>query len=128
LDYLGLNHYSTHYVLPTDGSNGWLDGDANIRSEWDPAWNTSGIGWTVVPWGLRRVINWIDEEYKLPIYITENGYGAQEEEMLNDNGRVDYYKYYINEVMKAVILDQSDVRSYTAWSVMDNFEWGLGYT
>jgi beta-glucosidase/6-phospho-beta-glucosidase/beta-galactosidase len=48
--------------------------------------------------------------------------------MLDDSGRMDYYKSYINEVMKAVVLDKSDVRAYTAWSLMDNFEWGLGYT
>ncbi len=39
LDFLGLNHYGTQYVLPTDGSNSWVNGDANIRTEGDEAWN-----------------------------------------------------------------------------------------
>lgn len=128
LDFLGLNHYSTHYVLPSDGSNGWWDGDANVRSEGDPAWNTSGIGWAVVPWGLRRVTTWIAQEYGMPIYITENGFGAQESETWNDVERVNYYRAYINEVLKSIKLDGSDVRSYTAWSLMDNYEWTMGYT
>jgi beta-glucosidase/6-phospho-beta-glucosidase/beta-galactosidase len=39
LDFLGLNTYAAHYVLPSDGSDGRLNGDANIRTETDPAWN-----------------------------------------------------------------------------------------
>jgi lactase-phlorizin hydrolase len=128
LDFLGLNHYSTHYVLPSDGLNGWMDGDANIRSERDPAWNSSGIGWAIVPWGLRNVTTWVAREYGLPIYITENGYGGQESQGLDDPERVNYYRAYINEVLKSIKLDGSDVRSYTAWSLIDNYEWTLGYT
>jgi len=128
LDFLGLNHYSTHYVLPSDGSNGWMDGDANIQSERDPSWNSSGIGWSVVPWGLRNVTTWVAREYQMPIYITENGYGAQESEGINDIERVNYYRAYINEVLKSIVYDGSDVRAYTAWSLMDNYEWTMGYT
>ncbi|OXA60944.1 Lactase-phlorizin hydrolase [Folsomia candida] len=128
LDFLGLNHYSTHYVLPSDGLNGWMDGDANIRSERDPAWNSSGIGWSVVPWGLRNITTWVAREYQMPIYITENGYGAQESDMINDEERVNYYRAYINEVLKSIVYDGADVRAYTAWSLMDNYEWTLGYT
>ncbi len=58
-----------------------------------------------VPWGLRRLLNYISLEYtsitKVPIYITGNGmpteyYG----DVFNDVDRVDYLKAYINEAMK----------------------------
>lgn len=39
LDFLGLNLYGGSYVLPSDGSNTWINGDANIRTEGDAAWN-----------------------------------------------------------------------------------------
>lgn len=128
MDFLGLNHYSTHYVTPSDGSNGWLDGDANIKSEGDPSWDKNGIGWSIVPYGFRNILTWVSNQYSLPIYITENGYGGHIDEKLDDTGRQNYFKLYINEVLKAIEFDGADVRSYTAWSLMDNYEWEMGYT
>ena len=37
------------------------------------------------------------------------------------------YKYYINQVLKTVG-DGVRVKGYYAWSLMDNFEWAMGYT
>jgi len=128
LDFIGLNSYSSYYVLPSDGSNSWVNGDANILSESDGSWNRSGIGWSIVPYGFRNLLTWIHEEYKLPIYVTENGYGARESEGLDDTGRQNYYRAYINEMLKAIVYDKADVRAYAAWSLIDNFEWTQGYT
>jgi len=127
LDFLGFNHYGSHYVLPNLGGSG-LEGDANTRTEGNANWNHSGIGWNVVPWGFRKALNWIHKEYSLPIYVTENGYGAQDTEGTEDIERINYYRGYINNCLKAVLLDGVDVRAYTAWSLMDNFEWLMGYT
>jgi beta-glucosidase/6-phospho-beta-glucosidase/beta-galactosidase len=44
----------------------------------------------VVPWGFRKVLNWVAKEYNNPpVLITENGFSDHGE--LDDNNRVDYY-------------------------------------
>ncbi|ODM91695.1 Lactase-like protein [Orchesella cincta] len=126
-DFLGLNHYSSHYVEYGNTSTG-IEGDAEVRGSGDPSWEQNALGWSIVPWGLRKLLTWLHMEYKLPIYVTENGYGAAASDYLDDQPRVRYYTNYINEMLKAIKLDGADVRGYAAWSLIDNYEWSLGYT
>lgn len=125
-DFLGLNQYSTYYA-ETSLDNTGPDGDADVRKTGDDDWERSDIGWAVVPWGCRKILDWISKRYGLPIFITENGYGSWADSELEDEGRVRFYTNYINEMLKAVKLDGANVKGYAAWSLMDNFEWGQGY-
>ena len=45
----------------------------------------------------------------------------------HDTARIRYYRDYITE-LKKVIDDGAKVIGYFAWSLLDNFEWRLGYT
>ena len=47
---------------------------------------------------------------------------------LDDLQRIYYYKHYLNQVLKSLKLDAIPVKGYYAWSLLDNFEWGNGYT
>lgn len=58
--------------------------------------------------------------------ITENGFGTLGG--LNDSDRVEYFKEYLTNVLDAKDVDGCNVTSYTAWSLMDNFEWSAGLT
>ncbi|CAL8072589.1 unnamed protein product [Orchesella dallaii] len=126
-DFLGINHYSSHFVEYSNTST-WMDGDAEVKGSGDPSWEQNGIGWSIVPWGFRKLLTWMHEEYSYPIYVTENGYGGRGDEGLDDEPRVRYYRNYINEMLKSIKLDGADVRGYAAWSLIDNYEWELGYT
>ena len=56
----------------------------------------------IVPWGLRKLLNYLKDTYNNPpIIITENGY-SDKEGYLDDAMRVFYYKYYINNVLKGI--------------------------
>jgi len=50
------------------------------------------------------------------------------EEALEDTFRVNYYREYLKEVSKAIYDNGVNVKGYFAWSLMDNFEWGDGYS
>jgi beta-glucosidase/6-phospho-beta-glucosidase/beta-galactosidase len=65
-----------------------------------------------VPLGLRKLLSYIKTNYGDPeIYITENGWSEKGEDVrvgeaaLNDAERVGYYTEYINEALKASLLD-----------------------
>lgn len=78
----------------------------------------------VVPFGLRGLVKWIAKSYgNQQIIITENGVSDLPEVILNDADRVYYHTYYINNLLKAVKVDGIRVIGYTAWSLLDNFEW-----
>ena len=61
----------------------------------------SGSSWLkVTPWGMRAGLNWIRTHYNnVPVYVTENGVSDTTGEV-QDTWRVDYYRQYINEVLK----------------------------
>lgn len=100
----------------------------------------------VVPWGFRKVLNWIKNKYDNPkIFVTENGYVDSGD--LEDHKRISYYQVnycilylqlskplhylfqnYLTNLLEAMHEDGVQVFGYTAWSLLDNFEWGEGYT
>mmetsp|Transcript_11599 Transcript_11599/g.35863 ORF Transcript_11599/g.35863 Transcript_11599/m.35863 type:complete len:573 (+) Transcript_11599:23-1741(+) len=132
-DFFGLNHYSSDYVAadPKQRSNGYFD-DQEVKNSSDPNWPKTGMGWDIVPWGLQRLLSWIHREYSPTggIIITENGYAVEDEdadEAEADAGRVEYFQGYLTQMHRA-IQSGADVRGYFAWSLMDNFEWALGYS
>jgi lactase-phlorizin hydrolase len=132
LDFLGLNHYSTELIqagtLGDDVTANWYK-DRNVTSTRDESWEGTVSGKDVVPWGFRKLLNWIKNTYGNPeLYVTENGYADDGTIGLNDTRRVNFYRLYINELLKAVTVDECNVKSYTAWSLLDNMEWPLGYT
>ncbi|CAK6448613.1 unnamed protein product [Pipistrellus nathusii] len=129
-DYFGFNHYTTVLAYNLDYAS-WVssfDADRGVVSITDRSWPDSGSFWLkMTPFGFRRILNWLKEEYNNPpIYVTENGVSQRGETSLNDTARIYYLRSYIDEALKAV-RDKVDLRGYTVWSVMDNFEWATGF-
>jgi len=130
-DFLGVNHYTTELCKPATavGFPGW-SWDQQVSKRKDPSWEGAASGWLKkVPWGLRKLLNWINDTYDSPeIFVTENGWSDPPSTGAEDTKRIAYYRSYINNVLKAIILDGVNVKTYTAWSLMDNFEWVNGFT
>uniref|UniRef100_A0A2K5P4S3 Klotho n=1 Tax=Cercocebus atys TaxID=9531 RepID=A0A2K5P4S3_CERAT len=78
---------------------------------------------------LRQLLSWIDLEYNHPqIFIVENGWFVSGTTKRDDAKYMYYLKKFIMETLKAIKLDGVDVIGYTAWSLMDGFEWHRGYS
>ncbi|GMH42845.1 hypothetical protein BSKO_10764 [Bryopsis sp. KO-2023] len=135
-DFFGLNHYSSALASSAEESENSKAGsyrdDMRLHLSADPDWSRTDMGWSIVPWGLGKLLLWIQNRYspKGGIICTENGCAVHEptkEAAENDQARVDFYKGYISEMHKAM-QEGADCRGYFAWSFMDNFEWAFGYS
>ena len=64
------------------------------------------------------------------IFVTENGCSLDdriENDIVNDSQRIEFFKGYISECHKA-ISEGIKLKGYFVWSLLDNFEWVLGYS
>lgn len=80
----------------------------------------SDIGWHIRPEGIYNALYMLSR-YKKPIFISETGIADRE-----DVYRGDYIRGQIRAVHLA-IEEGIDVRGFMYWSLLDNFEWALGY-
>jgi beta-glucosidase len=135
-DFFGLNHYTTWWAMDNPLSK---HDKGVIPTPWRPfrfiGPKADGVWLFVVPWGFRKLLNWISERYSHPsIIITENGVSAPKEhsnpvtDVLNDDFRVSYFRDYLSEMKAAMEQDNVNIAGYFAWSLLDNFEWTDGYS
>ncbi|KAG9347173.1 hypothetical protein JZ751_006100, partial [Albula glossodonta] len=77
---------------------------------------------------LRQTLNWLKLEYGNPrILITENGWFSDATVGTHDTVAIYLMKKFINQVLQAIVHDSVWVFGYTAWSLVDGFEWNYGY-
>ncbi|KAB1282078.1 Beta-klotho [Camelus dromedarius] len=78
---------------------------------------------------LREVLNWIKLEYGNPrILITENGWFTDNHVKTEDTTAIYMMKNFLNQILQAIKFDEIRVFGYTAWSLLDGFEWQDAYT
>ncbi|CAK1590862.1 unnamed protein product [Parnassius mnemosyne] len=134
-DFYGINYYSSRTVRKakageTIGSwplgNGAVEFNAvlDVRPEWKKA--ASSWFW-INPPGIRNKLAWLKKTYgDIEILITENGLSTFSDD-LNDVERLNYHRNHLEQVWLAINKDGVNVTGYTAWTMMDNFEWCDGY-
>ena len=128
-DFLGLNYYMRG-VIDTRKSHG---GISNLfHPQVDPDENHTEMGWEIFPFGLYETLCRNYFTYKPPeIIVTENGAsysdGPDPSGRVNDQRRIAYLKSHIEAVGRAIRAGVP-VSGYFLWSLLDNFEWGYGYT
>jgi beta-glucosidase len=121
VDFLGVNYYSHRYVRsrllpPLEAMPGADD-------------ERTGLGWPVYPAGLTEVLQFVASRTgDLPLYVTENGaaYPADPRDPTADPDRVRFLRRHLDAALDALALGVP-LRGYFAWSLLDNFEWALGY-
>jgi beta-glucosidase len=123
LDFFGFNYYFGVVVEP-DGAGGWR------RVPTKPGEPRTMIGWPVHPSGMYWAARFIYDEYRLPLYVFENGVSAMDwvslDGAVHDPNRIDFLTRYLAEYQRAHAAG-IPLAGYFHWSLLDNFEWTQGY-
>ena len=91
----------------------------------------TGIGWPITPDGLGNCLRWLRDRYdNPPIIITEIGAAfpdqVAEDGSIDDPDRIAYYRDHLVAAHEA-IADGVDLRGCFIWSLIDTYEFNLGY-
>ena len=120
--FVGVNYYSRGTVRSAPGKKPFPYEVISARELDVPL---TGGGYEIAPGALTELLLRLRRDYgDPPIYITENG--AIFDEAPHDPARVAFLHEHLRAV-QAAIDGGVDVRGYCHWSLLDNFEWALGY-
>jgi len=135
-DWLGINYYFDTRVGASDSAKTVeFDNSALLGLTIDstPKGELTDMGWPITPEGLTKMLVRWQEEFgsRLPqVFITENGCaypdGPDATGKIKDQRRISYLDKHLNALLDAI--DQGvNLGGYFQWSLLDNFEWSLGY-
>jgi len=109
-DFFGLQNYTREIHGP--------DGILPVAEEAEK----TQMGYEFYPQGLEAVIRFVAKKLDKPIIITENGIGTD-----NDERRIAFIDIALRGVQNC-LADGIPVLGYMHWSLLDNFEWQLGFS
>ena len=119
-DFVGVNYYTRRVIRSQPGREPFPWEVVTLGDR-----PMTGGDWEIVPEAFTDLLLRLRDDYgNPPVLITENG--GIFPEPLHDEGRIEYLRGHLAAVHDAI--DQgADVRGYYHWSLLDNFEWALGY-
>lgn len=108
-DFLGVQTYTRSRT----GPEGALPNEPGVE--------VTQMGYEFYPEALEQTIRYAISQARVPVIVTENGIGTED-----DSRRSVYIERALTGVARC-LRDGLDVRGYFYWSLLDNFEWMLGY-
>ncbi|MCZ4602690.1 GH1 family beta-glucosidase [Streptomyces sp. Lzd4kr] len=126
-DFIGVNYYTRRIVSSRPGDGPWPwkieAGRADVPR--------TDLGWEIVPDDLAALLLRLHRDYPgVPLLITENGaiYGDEpgDDGAVHDDRRIAFLHAHLKAVHRA-LAEGAPVEGYYHWSLLDNFEWAMGY-
>jgi beta-glucosidase len=126
-DFIGVNYYTRRIVSAARGDGPW---------PWRVEPGRSGVprtdlNWEIVPDDLTALLLRLHRDYPgVPLLITENGAVFNDEPgpdgAVHDTRRTAFLHAHLAAVHRAIEAG-APVQGYFHWSLIDNFEWAMGY-
>ncbi len=152
LDWVGFHYYTRRVVSAATGAagpggaqfgtetelDGGGSGSRDVYTQFHAEMPTEGpltdAGLEVYPQGMYDLVMQISQEYDFPaIEITESGCSYLDAPYpdagghVPDTRRIAFFRSYLAALRRAIEAG-AKVRSYHAWTLLDNFEWADGYS
>jgi beta-glucosidase len=126
IDFAGVNYYAPAYVKLD------LSSPSKIALAKPPTGSElDAFGRHIDPSGLAEVLGWLRKDYGNPqVMITENGCSdpfSSKPAIIKDTFRITYIRRHLEAALTAKAAG-SALDGYFVWTLLDNFEWALGYT
>lgn len=125
VDFISFSYYSSN-CQSADPNAGEMTGGNLSRGFKNPYIKVSEWGWPIDPYGLRYTLNKFWDRYQKPLFIVENGLGAVDELVTDENGNKtvndDYRISYLNDHLVQVeeaLKDGVELMGYTSWGCID---------
>ncbi|WP_010238193.1 glycoside hydrolase family 1 protein [Clostridium arbusti] len=127
VDFVSFSYYMSSCATADSEKKKAGNGAGNIISGIsNPYLEASDWGWQIDPQGLRYILNLLYDRYQKPLFIVENGLGAVDELVTDENEDKtvidDYRIKYLNDHLVQVgeaIEDGVEVMGYTTWGCID---------
>ena len=128
VDYIGFSYYNSGVITTRSDAKETLGN--GIKLAQNPYLQESEWKWPIDPKGLRISLNILWDRYQKPLFIVENGLGAEDhieaDGSIHDDYRISYLRDHIIEMKKAVEIDGVDLMGYTPWGCIDLVSAGTG--
>ncbi len=122
VDFVSFSYYCSRTVSGFDEDYATTTGNLfkSIKNAYLPS---TEWGWQIDPLGLRSSLNMLYNRYQKPLFIVENGLGANdlpdESGYVEDDYRIDYIRKHIEAFKDAVEIDGVELLGYTTWGILD---------
>ncbi|MBQ6333795.1 MAG: 6-phospho-beta-glucosidase [Erysipelotrichaceae bacterium] len=124
VDFIAFSYYCSR-CISTDEEilKNHSRGNAVMKAVVNPYLKASEWGWQIDPLGLRLTCNTLYDRYEKPLFIVENGLGAndvvEEDGSIHDEYRVDYMRKHIEVLKDTIDEDGIPILGYTMWGPID---------
>lgn len=120
-DFISFSYYNS--LVATENSEGMETVSGNtIGGVKNPYLEVSEWGWQIDPIGLRISLNDLYDRYQVPLFIVENGLGAndkiEKDGSIQDDYRISYHEQHLEQMLEA-IEDGVELMGYTSWGIID---------
>ncbi len=126
VDFVSLSYYSSSCISADPNAGEPTQSNLTRNLKRNPYSKSSEWGWQIDPQGLRFTLNKLYDRYQKPLFIVENGLGANDVLIDDGNGgktvaddyRIAYMRQHLLQV-EETLKDGVEIMGYTSWGCID---------